>query len=288
MTGKLMTPEELEVAYDQSKWAANMKDIIARFSVLSDAICARTGEPKRTSYGCAKDEQLDLYIANKECAPVVIFVHGGGWLSGSARDYGFPAEMLVSAGVHFISLDFSTVADAKGDLAVLVNQVCAAVNWVYRNCSEFGGDATRIYIAGHSSGAHLAAMALSTRWANYDLSVNPIRGGFLVSGIYDLGPLRHTSRSKSVRIDDDVERRLSPVRCLGEVASPLLLAVGSKESPEFLRQTSDYAKAVSELGNQTKVVVGETYNHFDIVETLGNPYGLLGRNLLNFVNTGHP
>ena len=170
----------------------------------------------------------------------------------------------------------------------MVNQVRAAVNWVYRNCPEFGGDATRIYIVGHSSGAHLAAMALSTRWADYDLSVNPIRGGFLVSGIYDLGPLRHTSRSKSVRIDDDVEGRLSPMRCLGELVSPLLLAVGSKESPEFLRQTSDYATALCGLGNQTKVVVGETYNHFDIVETLGNPYGLLGRNLLDFVDTGHP
>ena len=287
MTGKSMTPEELEVAYDQSKWAANMKDIIARFRVLSDAARARIGEPKRIPYGAAKDEQLDVYTANKECAPVVVFVHGGGWLSGSARDYGFPAEMLVSTGVHFISLNFSTVADAKGELAVLVNQVRAAVTWVYRNCSEFGGDPTRIYIAGHSSGAHLAAMALSTRWADYDLSVNPIRGGFLVSGIYDLQPLRQTSRSKSVRIDDDVERQLSPMCRAGGIASPLLLAVGSKESPEFLRQTSEYAKALGELGNQTKVVVGETYNHFDIVETLGNPYGPLGCNLLDFVATGN-
>jgi arylformamidase len=281
-----MTPEELEVAYDQSKWATNMKDIIARFSILSDATRARIGNPKRNSYGSDVDEHLDLYVTSKKPAPIFVFVHGGGWLSGSASDYAFPAEMLLAAGIHFISLDFSTVAGTNGELPVLVDQIRRAIRWVYRNCSDFGGDATRIYVAGHSSGGHLAAMALSTRWTDYDLPVNPIRGGFLVSGIYDLGPLRHTSRSKAVRIDGDIERRLSPVHNISEVVSPLFLAAGSKESPEFLRQTSDYAKALGEAGIQTKVMIGETYNHFDIVETLSNPYGLLGASLLNFVEDG--
>ncbi|ARP98444.1 alpha/beta hydrolase [Pseudorhodoplanes sinuspersici] len=153
----------------------------------------------------------------------------------------------------------------------------------HRNCSAFGGDAGRLYVVGHSSGAHLAAMALSTRWADYGLPTKPSRGGVLVSGIYDLGPLRHTSRSKYVRIDDRAERQLSPLHEIASLTAPLLLAVGSTESPEFRRQARDYAKAVAQSGKQATVIVGESYNHFDILETIGSPYGLLGRTLLDFV-----
>lgn len=287
MVGTSMTPEELEVAYDQSRWAANMGDVLARYSVISDAMRLVAGQPTRLSYGPASEEMLDLYKASEAFAPIVVFVHGGGWRGGSAREYGFPAEMMMAAGIYFIALDFATIADAKGDLAILVGQVRRALGWIYQNCSRFDGDPTRIYIVGHSSGAHLAAMALSTRWGDYGLSANPIRGGVLVSGVYDLGPLQHTSRSQYVYIDDRIERQLSPLHQIANLSAPLLLVVGSKESPEFQRQTLSYADAASASARQIKVVTAETYHHFDIVETLGNPYGLLGRNLLDFVATGY-
>ncbi len=76
---------------------------------------------------------------------------------GSAKEYAFPAEMLLAAGIHFVALDFSTIVDAKGDLAILVDQVRRAVIWLYRNCSRFGGDAKAVFaVVGHSSGAHLS------------------------------------------------------------------------------------------------------------------------------------
>jgi arylformamidase len=279
-------PQELDAAYDQSRWASNMQEVLARYRLLSDAARLTTGEPSRLSYGAADEERLDLYRADRERAPVVVLVHGGGWREGSAREHSFPAEMLLAQGIHFIAPDFSSVVDAKGDLSVLVDQVRRAFSWVYRNCRSFGGDAGRLYLVGHSSGAHLAAMALSTRWADYDMPPNPVRGGVLVSGIYDLGPLRHTSRSKYVSIDDDAERRLSPLHQFPTLTSPLLLSVGSEESPEFQRQTHDYADAATKSGKQAKVIVGEGYNHFEILETLGNPHGLLGRALLAFVDAG--
>jgi arylformamidase len=181
-------------------------------------------------------------------------------------------------------LDFSTVDDTKGELAVLVDQVRRAVVWVHRNCDDFGGDPAHLYVVGHSTGAHLAAMALSSGWAEHGLPEKPIRGGVLVSGIYDLGPLRRTSRAKYINLDDDAERRLSPLHQIARLSSPLLLAVGSKESPETRRQAHIYAQAVTQAGKQVELVVGETYTHFDILETLGNPFGLLGRNLLKFVH----
>jgi len=159
---------------------------------------------------------------------------------------------------------------------------------VWRTCNSFGGDAKRLYVVGHSSGAHLAAMALSTHWAAYDLPENSIKGGVLISGIYDLGPLRQTSRSKYVHIDDLIEHQLSPIHHVASLTLPLLLFVGSKESPEYLRQAQDYAKAALQAGKPITVSVGEAYNHFEITETLGNPFGFLGRHLLRFVNSEIP
>lgn len=276
--------EDLEAAYDQANWAPNMQEVLTRYRVSSEATRRAIGEPTRISYGSKDEEGLDLYRADEQHAPVVIFVHGGGWRGGTAKEYGFPAEMLVAAGVHYIALDFSSVLNTKGDLATLVDQIRNAFALVWRTCNSFGGDAKRLYVVGHSSGAHLAGMALSTHWAAYDLPENSIKGGVLISGIYDLSPLRQTSRSKYVHIDNRIEHQLSPIHHVASLTSPLLLFVGSKESPEFQRQAQDYAKAAARIGKQIKVNVGEAYNHFEIAETLGNPYGLLGRHLLRYIN----
>ena len=278
-----MTPDELEAAYDQSKWARNMPDILARFPVLSEIARSKVGEPRRLSYGPSPDEVLDFYQASAQPAPVVVFVHGGGWMSGFGKDHAFPVEMVLAAGMHFITLDFSTVKDAGGHVGVLVDQVRRAIIWLGQNAADLNIDADSLYIIGHSSGAHLSAMTLSTRWTDYGVAKCPIRGGMIISGIYDLEPLRHTSRSKNVRIDDDVVRDFSPVHQIPLLTAPVLLAVGSGESPEFLRQTLAYAAALRDAGRDVEVLNGETYNHFDILETLGNPYGLLGRSLLNFI-----
>jgi arylformamidase len=278
-----MTSQDLEAAYDQARWAPNMQSVLARHGLLSEAAREVIGVPARIEYGPAGDERLDLYRAEAERAPVVVFVHGGGWRGGHAKDHGFPAEMLLAAGAHFIALDFSTAVEANGDLSVLVDQVRRALVWVSRNCFDFDGDADRIFVVGHSSGAHLAGMALSTKWTEFGLHTNPVKAGLLISGIYDLGPLRHTSRSTYIQLDDQVERELSPLRNVELIEAPLILAVGSEESPEFQRQMRAYAEAVSKAGKQIETCVIQTYNHFEVFDTVGNPYSVLGRHILKLI-----
>lgn len=277
--------EDLERAYDQSVWSPNMQEVLARYRLASDAARSALGPPLRISYGHGDHESLDVYRARRKNTPIVVFVHGGAWRGGAARDYAFPAEMLVAAGIAFVAVDFSTVDDAKGELAVLVDQVCRAVAWVHRNCGDFGGDPALLHVVGHSTGAHLAAMALSSSWAGHGLPENPIRGGMLISGTYDLHPLRRTSRVKFINLGDDVVWQLSPLHQIARLSSPILLAVGSKESPETRRQTYAYGQAATQAGKQVELIVGEAYTHFDILETLADPDGLLGRNLLRLVQS---
>ena len=146
----------------------------------------------RRAYGPGEIEQLDIFRTTAAApAPVFVFIHGGAWRAGRAATYAAPAEMLIHAGAHYVVPDFAWVQDCGGSLLPMADQVCRAIAWVYRNAASFGGDPDRLYVGGHSSGAHLAAVALTTDWRSaFDLPVDIIKGGVCSSGMYDLAPVR--------------------------------------------------------------------------------------------------
>src|ERR1043165_4998302 len=95
----------LDDAYDQSVWASNGKQVLERYAALSDDVRARLGAPKRFAYGAPAVEGLDVYRA-RDGAPIHIFIHGGAWRSGTAKEWAFPADMFVHRGAHFVVPDF--------------------------------------------------------------------------------------------------------------------------------------------------------------------------------------
>ena len=102
-----MDQKELDDAYDQSVYAPNQPQVTARYATNSEITRARLGAPRRFAYGSAPVEGLDVFAAKRSNAPVNVFVHGGAWRGGLAKNYAFPAESFVSAGAHFVVLDFS-------------------------------------------------------------------------------------------------------------------------------------------------------------------------------------
>lgn len=275
----------LDAAYDQSVWAPNMEQLRTRRELASARARAALGEPRRFSYGPTAIETLDLFPAKRTPAPVHVFIHGGAWRAGSARDYSFPAEMMVAAGVHYVALDFVSVLDVGGDLAVLADQVRRAVAWVWRNAAEFGGDPDRLYVSGHSSGGHLASVVLTTDWAEYGVPDTIIKAGAFISGMYDLKPVRLSARSSYVTITDATEERLSAIRRLDRLKAPLIVGYGTLESPEFQRQGRDFAAAIAAAGKPVETIVAEQYNHFEMAELFGHPYAPIGRALLRQMGT---
>jgi arylformamidase len=189
--------------------------------------------------------------------------------------------MLMNAGAHYIVPDFISVDETNGDLMPMVEHVRRAVAWTVRNSQNFGGDAERVYLSGFSSGAHLAGVALLTEWRrDFDLPDNVIKGAVLSSGMYDLRPVRLSARSKYVRFTDEMEERLSTQRHLARINTPLVLAHGTYETPEFQRQTRDFAAALKAANKPAQYFVNANYNHFEMMETFANPYGLLGHAVL--------
>jgi arylformamidase len=275
----------LDAAYDQAVYAPNREQLIARRVADSEMVRRRIGEPERVAYGSAETERLDIYRTGHTAAPVFIFIHGGAWRSGRAKDFATAAEMFLAAGAHYVVPDFASVQDVGGSLIVLADQVRRAVAWMSQNAARFGGDPRRLYVGGHSSGGHLAAVALTTDWSGaFGLPDDIIRGGMCISGMYDLRPVRLSARSRYVAIDDATVAMLSPVRHLDRLRAPLIVAYGGCETPEFQRQNREFAAAVEAAGKKVRLLVGEHYNHFELPETLGNPYGLLGQAALDLMS----
>jgi arylformamidase len=273
-----MDQKELDDAYDQQVYAPNRGQIQQRNARNSELTRARLGKPLRLAYGSKPIEGMDVYKTKKPNAPIAIYTHGGAWRSGSAANCGFIAETFVNAGANLVMLDFNNVTETGGDLMPMMDQVRRAVVWVYRNAEKFGGDPERLYVVGHSSGAHLTGNLLTTDWQKeFGIAPTFIKGGTIGSGMYDLKPVRLSKRSEYVKFTDAVEDALSSQRHLGNLVAPVTLLFGTYETPEFQRQSREFAAAVKAAGKPVKLIVCEGYNHFEVMETLGNPYGFFGR-----------
>jgi arylformamidase len=275
-----MDQQALDDAYDQEIWAPNRGLIVERRKAASERARAILGQPKRVAYGPGEHEGLDIFSCGIKGAPVNVFVHGGAWRRNVAADYALQAEGLVRAGAHCVIIDFINVDQANGDLFPMYEQVRRALAWVCRNAKSFGGDPGRIYISAHSSGSHLAGVVLTRGWREEGLPPDAFKGAVLLSGMYDLAPVALSGRSCYVKFTDDMVHKLSGQRFLDGLHTPLVLAYGTCETPEFQRQSRDFADAVRAAGKPASLIVGAGYNHFELLETLANPYGLTGRAML--------
>jgi arylformamidase len=269
---------ELDSAYDQSEYAPMIGQILKRYASRSAEVRMRLGEPKHFSYGATPIETLDVFQAKTPNGPIFVFVHGGAWRIGEAKDYAFPAELFVNAGINFVVLDFILVGAAQGDISVMAQQVRSAIAWTYKNAAAFSGDASRFYVGGHSSGGHLCGQALVTDWQkDFGLPADFIKGGLCMSGLYDMKPVRTSNRSSYVKFTDEMEAAMSTQRQIEKLRTPIIVTYGTFETPEFQRQSRDFAAAVKAAGKPVELIEAPNYNHFEMCETLADPYGPNGR-----------
>jgi arylformamidase len=279
-----MDQKALDDAYDQLVYAPNRDLILARIAKASEAARKTLGAPERIAYGESEYERLDLFraapthgAAAPARAPISVFVHGGAWLRGSAAETALVAEPVVRAGAHAVVIDFINVEQSGGDLAPMAEQVARAIAWTWRNAESFGGDRNQLYVSAHSSGAHLAACALSRGWREQNLPADFCKGALLAGGMYDLQPVRLSARSAYVKFTDQMEANLSAQRHIDGITMPLIIAYGTCETPEFQRQSRDFFAALRDRQKAAELIVAEGYNHFELFETMANPYGIVGR-----------
>jgi arylformamidase len=275
------TQQQLDEAYDQRKWAPNAVEAIARYT--TDSATVRAEMPPRTfRYGPSADETLDWFATASADAPVMIFIHGGAWRGLTKEDSAAPAPAFVENGAHYVALNFATIPKVR--LPDMIAQARRAVVWVRENASRLGGDPERIFMSGHSSGGHMAGVMLTTDWTKLGAPADLLKGGLCGSGSHDLEPVMLSARGDYLKLTPDEVRALSPIRNIDKVRCPIVVAYGDRETPEFQRQSRAFAaalKAESKFPSELILLPGK--NHFEVVETMNDPDGVLGRAALRLM-----
>lgn len=249
----------LDDQYEQRVWVPHADEIIRRYAAASDAVRARIGEPRVERYGSSQPETLDIYGSGRKA---FVFVHGGAWKRQSSREQAFPAEPIIAAGAAYVALNFANLPAVT--LPEMAGQVCRGIQWVHDNLSK------EVVLFGHSSGGHLGGVALT--------KIPYLKAALLVSGIYDLLPVRLSARNDYVRLDERLEHEYSPIRHIERIKCPVTVAWAENESRDFYRQSKAFAEKLA-----APAIIGEGLNHFEIVETLADPRSPLGRAALNML-----
>lgn len=166
----------------------------------------------------------------------------------------------------------------------LVRQVRAAAAWTVRHIAEFHGDPGRIVVGGSSAGGHLGAMLLTTPWrTDYGLPEDPFAGAVLLSGLYDIAPLRYSYLQPLIQLDEGSVRRNSPVQHVRPCATPLLLAWGDAEQAAFAQQSQGLHAAWQQAGNRSELLALPGADHFEAMVPLEQTDSALCRALRGFV-----
>ena len=264
--------EEIDAAY-RTDHGIDLPALLQRYAALGAR--AREELPCRLglSYGPIRAEKLDFFPAAPG-APVLMFVHGGYWRLGSARDVSMLARGPVAHGIAVALIDYALCPAVTID--EITRQSRAAVAWLWHNADTLGIDRDRIIIAGHSAGGQQVGMLLATDWpGQYELPAEVIKGAIAVSGIFDLRPLRYSWLQPKIQLDAGIIERQSPLSHIPDQGPLLVLTCGGAESSEFHRQSRDYLAAWRARGLSGRFVEQPGANHFVAVESLAEPDGLL-------------
>jgi arylformamidase len=275
------TQEQLDKAYDQSAWVPQMAQLEAADGERSAAV-RRKMPPRTEQYGHGPADLLDVFApAGARGAPILVFLHGGAWLRNTREDVSHPAPILVERGAIYIAPDYASLKTAR--LPDLAENCRRAVAWAAHNAAGLGGDPDRVFVAGHSAGAHLAACALTTDWTARGERADLIKGAMLLSGMYDLYPVLLSSRRSYVKITAEEAAALSPIRHLRRVVCPVAIVSADQDSPEFKRQSAVFAAALAGMGRLNSRTELFNTNHFQEIEQLGDASGSVSRVLFSLM-----
>ena len=225
-------------------------------------------------YGKSQAERLDIFPAEGKCEALLVFIHGGYWRSRDKKDFSYLAPAFTRRGVTLALPNYALCPEVG--IADIVKQNLLAIAWLWHYGARYRVNPGRLYVAGHSAGAHLAAMMLAARWSVYmpELPYNLVKGGLVISGIYDLEPLVQAPFvNQDLKLDQAAARSLSPVNIPPATTAPLYTAVGGDESDEFKRQNALIARVWRRAFAGDIPMQG--YNHLTVLEQLAQPESAL-------------
>ena len=241
--------------------AATVDDVnvyFRRWRAWSDEVRAHTLHARDVRYGPSADETLDLIVPHTG-APLVVWFHGGYWRRLHKDDNTFVARGLAPHGVAVAIVNYGLAPALP--LEEIVAQARRSVAWLRANAKAHGADPSRIVVAGHSAGGHLAAMCAVDA---------PVAGVVSLSGLHDLRAIAKSHVNEWLQLDDARAAALSPALLAPAAPSPVAAITGSRETDAFKEQGREFVDAWRAHGCDATYAESDD-NHFTLSERLVDP-----------------
>jgi acetyl esterase/lipase len=202
-------------------------------------------------------------------APVVVFFYGGGWRSGSKAMYRYVAKALARRGYVAVVPDYRMYPEVR--YPDFLDDGARAVRWAKDNAHKFGGDPEKLFLMGHSAGAHIAAMlAIDASWLE-KVGLAPSRdiaGLIGVSGPYDFLPLR--DETLKIIFGGADRPQTQPINHVTPGAPPALLLTGGNDDVVDAGNSTRLAERLRAAGNDATAIVYPRTGHYIIVAALAS------------------
>ncbi len=231
------------------------------------------------AYGTGPRRMLDVYRPADAPAggkaPVVVFLYGGSWRTGSKSQYRFVAQALASRGIVTVIPDYRLFPEVR--YPELLDDGAAAVAWTRRSIARYGGDPDRIFITGHSAGAYNAAMvAFDPRLlAKHGMKPQEFRGFVGLAGPYNFLPI----------VDEGVQEVFGwpgtppdsqPINHVARDSIPSLLVAAKNDTFVYtVQNTVPMGDALRGSGVEVAVDIHERVNHITLVGAMAGPLRFL-------------
>lgn len=253
-------------------------------AIFAVAALLQAGEPivqRDVAYVEPKNERqtLDIYApADAKNCPIMVWIHGGGWRQGDKRGVQKKPDAFNAKGFVFVSINYRFVPNV--DIPTMTGDVAKAIRWVHDHASEFGGDPHRIFVAGHSAGAHLSALvATDESYLKAEgLSLATLKGCIPVDcSVYDARKQiesvpadRKAVYEKAFTSDAARQQQASPMTYVAKDRHiPPFLILHCADRPDATAQSQALAAALRDVGVNASAFAAEGKTHGTINSDLG-------------------
>ena len=263
---KSFRSEELEYQYNPRVSVPSYPEIAKLRAAQSRKVRESAKSWLNISYGNSARETLDIYAADKPGGPVLVYIHGGYWRSGSKEENCNFVPTFTRRGATVVLVEYDLCPQVT--VTDIVRQTRASIAWISRNIMRYSGNPSKLYVSGHSAGGHLTAMALAHDWTQLGLTNDLLKGAIATSGVYDLEMVMRISVQEQVRMTPEIARLNSPLHNPPTVNCPLIVAVGSDEPQGWQSMSEDYFQYCQRHGLDVTYLVEPRANHYTMTEHL--------------------
>jgi acetyl esterase/lipase len=231
------------------------------------------------AYGSHPRHRLDIYVPEPKSAadsappaarPLVVFWHGGRWSFGDKAEYRFVGAALAELGCVVVLPNYRLYPEVK--MPGFMDDAARASQWAALHAGEYGADANRLYLMGHSAGAHLAALlTLDPRYFAADGQPRPSIAGVIgLSGPYDFLPLKETDVQDMFGPPENYPQS-QPINFVHSGAPPMLLIHGQGDDTVRPKNSVNFSAALHAAGVPTTLKLYPKLSHADTVAALSLP-----------------